>query len=471
MPTLPAIVEASISADGLLLSADEPLLALQREAGADLGERLAIPQLAAVARLAARLGIIVSRPVAAASERCDIDMWVRARPEGKAVHLSVIDWQERSISTVRNNQSGPLEADLAAVSDGWSWQVDTQLRFQMVLEGGDPDGVLPMQPPVPGSPFSSYFQLQADEDGDMAILRGFTQRRAFRDQLACLTSDPARRFHLSGFPLFDLAGQLLGYRGKAFALDLAVPVPEIAPPAAVDSLAFGKRLDRSLRQPLGRIIANADTISAQLEGPLRSDYMGYALDIASAGRHLMALVDDLADLQAIDRPDFTVASESVDLADIGRRAAGLLGVKALDRQINVLPPETGEAVPARGEFRRVLQILVNLIGNAIRYGPEGSEVRLEIGLEDGRPRIAVTDEGSGVLPEDRERIFEKFERLGRDDQGGSGLGLYISRKLARAMGGDIRIEGDAGQGACFILTLPADETSGQIGLVSDQLLD
>ncbi|MGC4252902.1 MAG: sensor histidine kinase, partial [Sphingobium sp.] len=67
MPTLPAIVEASISADGLLLSADEPLLALQRETGGDLGERLAIPQLAAVARLAARLGIVVSRPVAAAS--------------------------------------------------------------------------------------------------------------------------------------------------------------------------------------------------------------------------------------------------------------------------------------------------------------------------------------------------------------------------------------------------------------------
>ncbi|SCW68554.1 histidine kinase [Sphingobium faniae] len=470
MPTLPAIIQASISADGILLSADEPLLALQREAGGDLGERFAIPQLAAVARLAMKLGVAVSRPVTAASARHDIDMWVRAKPESQAVHLSVIDWQERPVFSASNN-SGLLEADLAAVSDGWNWQVDTQLRFQMVLEGGDLDGALPAQPPVPGSPFSSYFQLQVDEDGDMAILRGFTQRRAFRNQLACLMTDPARRFHLSGFPLFDLTGQLLGYRGKAFALDLAVPVPEIAPPAAVDSLAFGKRLDRSLRQPLGRIIANADTISAQLEGPLRSDYAGYALDIASAGRHLMALVDDLADLQAIDRPDFTIASEAVDLADLGRRAAGLLGVKALDRQIHVLAPAMDEIIPARGEFRRVLQILVNLIGNAIRYGPEGSEVRVETGLEDGLSRIAVTDQGSGIGPDDRERIFEKFERLGRDDQGGSGLGLYISRRLARAMGGDIRIEGEAGQGARFILTLPLDEESGRVGLEREQALD
>lgn len=456
MPVHSAIIQASVSAEGLLLSADEPLLALQRETGGDLGERLAIPQLAAVARLAIRLGIIVSRPVVAASDQCDIDMWVRARPDGKAVHLSVIDWQERPIPLLRNNSS-LLEADLAAVSDGWSWQVDTQLRFQMVLEGGDPDGVLPLQPPVPGNPFSSYFQLQPDEDGDMAILRGFTQRRAFRNQLACLTADPAKRFHLSGFPLFDLTGQLLGYRGKAFALDLAVPVPEIAAPAVLDPLAFGKRLDRSLRQPLGRIIANADTISAQLEGPLRPDYAGYAQDIASAGRHLMALVDDLADLQAIDRPDFTVVSEAIDLADVGRRAAGLLSVKALDRQISIMAPATEQHVPANGEFRRVLQILVNLIGNAVRYGPEGSVVRVETEQEDGQSRIFVTDQGPGIATEDRERIFEKFERLGRDDQGGSGLGLYISRRLARAMGGDIRIEGEEGQGACFILRLPLDQ--------------
>src|SRR3546814_14743624 len=73
---------------------------------------------------------------------------------------------------------------------------------------------------------------------------------------------------------------------------------------------FGKRLDRYLRRPLGRIIANADSIGAQLEGPLRPDYLGYAGDISAAGRHLMALIDDLADLQEIDRPDFSVTARS-----------------------------------------------------------------------------------------------------------------------------------------------------------------
>lgn len=459
MPAHPSIVRATVSAEGVLTSADAPLLALQQEAGGDLNGVLAIPQLAAIARLAMRLGVTVSRPVAAAAERGDIDMWVRAKPEGESVQLSVVDWSERP-TVALSPDSSRREADLAALSDGWTWQIDTQLRFQMVMPGTDMDGALPEQAPLPGSLFSSYFRLQVDEDGDMAILRGFTQRRAFRDQVSTLASDPDRRFRLSGFPLFDLAGQLVGYRGKAFPLERAVVAPLASPvsaPVALYPAEFGKRLDRSLRQPLGRIIANADTISAQLEGPLRPDYADYASDIASAGRHLMALVDDLADLQAIDRPDFAVAVEEVDLADLGRRAAGLLTVKALDRQIVVVPPSAEESLTVTGEFRRVLQILVNLIGNAVRYSPEGTQVRVTIEQAHGKGRITVIDQGQGVALEDRERIFEKFERLGRDDAGGSGLGLYISRRLARAMGGDISIGGMPGEGARFILSLPLSD--------------
>ena len=168
----------------------------------------------------------------------------------------------------------------------------------------------------------------------------------------------------------------------------------------------------------------------------------------------MALVDDLADLQAIDRPDFAVIAEEVDLADLGRRAAGLLTVKALDRRITILPPPEDEGLLATGEFRRVLQILVNLIGNAVRYAPEDTQVRIVTESTPGEARISVIDQGPGVAVADRERIFEKFERLGRDDAGGSGLGLYISRRLARAMQGDIRIGGTPGEGARFTLSLP-----------------
>lgn len=455
MSAHPAVVRAMVAANGLLLSADPPLLALQREAGADVGAVLAIPQLAAIVRLALRLGVTVSRPVTAAAERGDIDMWVRAKPEADGVQISVIEWSERpaAIMPVDNVRR---EADIAAVAEGWTWQIDTQLRFQMVLEGVGQESVLPTAQPVPGGRFTSYFQLQPDEEGDLVILRGFAQRRAFREQIATLVAEPDRRFSLSGFPMFDIAGQLLGYRGKAFPVDRAILSPNTpsAPGVIIYPAEFGRRLDRSLRQPLGRIIANADSIGAQFDGPLRPDYAGYASDIAAAGRHLMALIDDLADLQAIDRLDFTVATEDVDLADIGRRAAGLFVVKAIDRQIRLIAPSPEESAVATGEFRRALQILMNLVGNAVRYGPDTSEVRIETGLRDDRAWIAVQDQGAGVPVGSRERIFNKFERLGRSDPGGSGLGLYISRRLARAMGGDIEVDDAPGGGARFTLSLP-----------------
>ncbi|WP_176590462.1 sensor histidine kinase KdpD [Sphingobium sp. EM0848] len=455
MPAHPAVIRATVAADGRLLSADAPLLALQQEAGGELGEVIAIPQLAAMARLAARLGVTVSRPVAAAAERGDIDMWVRAKPDGQSVHMAVIDWHERSPVTAPVDLA-QRDMDIAALSEGWTWQIDTQLRFQMVLEGQGGQGVLPGAPPVPGSPFTSYFELRPNGEGDLPILHGFAQRRAFRGQLAALTSDAEQHFALSGFPMFDLSGQLVGYRGKALPMERAIMAPlAAAEPTVLYPAEFGKRLDRSLRQPLGRIIANADSIGAQFEGPLRPDYVGYAHDIASAGRHLMALIDDLADLQAIDRPDFAVIAEELDLSDIGRRAAGLFLVKAMDRGMSVVAPAAESSEPAVGEFRRALQILMNLVGNAVRYAPEGSTVRIETGRDGEQAWITVLDQGEGVPADSRERIFDKFERLGRSDAGGSGLGLYISRRLARAMGGDIRVDDAPGGGARFTLFLPA----------------
>jgi signal transduction histidine kinase len=454
-PQQSAILRASVTLDGMLASADPPILSLQQAAGGMLGEALAVPQLAAIARLAGRLAITVSRPVVAAGSDHDIDMWVRARPQpGGAVELSIIDWQERP-SLVPPGDPMAREADLAALNGGWTWQIDTQMRFVMVTPGDMPDDRLPMPPPTIGMPLTRYFTILADEAGDMAILRAIAQRRAFVGQRAVLADDPGGPVILSGFPLFDAAGRLDGYRGKAMAIDIAQAVgdlPTIGYPAE-----FGRRLDRSLRQPLGRIIANADTISAQLEGPLRPDYAGYATDIAAAGRHLMALIDDLADLQAIDRPDFAVVAEDVDLADVARRAAGLLGVKALDRAIRIDPPGLDEAMPAIGEFRRVLQIMVNLIGNAVRYSPERSQIWVRVDREGDVAQVIVADQGPGIAAEAHERIFEKFERLGRDEAGGSGLGLYISRRLARAMGGDILLDSAPGQGARFTLCLPATD--------------
>src|SRR5690606_7331958 len=143
--------------------------------------------------------------------------------------------------------------------------------------------------------------------------------------------------------------------------------------------------------------------------------------------------------------------------DVARRAVGILGVRAQEKGIGIDAPKRDEAIPATAEFRRVLQVLLNLLGNAIRYSPEGSVVWVRTERDAGVARIVVADQGAGLTAEQQARVFEKFERLGRSGDGGSGLGLYISRRLAEAMNGTLRVESAPGQGARFILELPADE--------------
>lgn len=205
---------------------------------------------------------------------------------------------------------------------------------------------------------------------------------------------------------------------------------------------------------MDRILANAETIGGELLGPIRENYASYARDIANAARHLTALVEDLSDLEAVERPGFSTAQDDIELGEVARRASGLLALTAADHRMTISLPDTHTYVAAIAELRRVLQIMLNLITNAIRYSPDGTEVWVEVGAEDGFAYLSVSDQGAGVDADDHERIFAKFERLGRTGDGGSGLGLYISRRLARAMGGDLTVAAAKGGGAKFTLRLP-----------------
>ncbi|MBK5265585.1 MAG: HAMP domain-containing histidine kinase [Alphaproteobacteria bacterium] len=452
LPANHAAIHATINAQGELVAADAALLGLHLRAGGVEGGPLAIPQLATLARLALRLDTLISRPVIAADEDVDIDMWVRARPENGQVSLSIVDWKARAAKAPNPVVEQERQSDLVRAADGWNWRIDNNLRF-LAMPRIAPTAVDESWPDA-GTLLTDFFKLEEGADQGFPILNAMAERAPFLDQHAAVRDRPDERYILSGFPIFDTHGDLMGYRGKAAAVAAAAARDSGSAQQSAYMHMFGQRLDRALRKPLGRIIANADTISGQLQGPLRRDYANYASDIAAAGRHLMELVDDLADLQAIERPDFNPAQEDIDLADIARRTVGLLAVKASDRKIRIDAPDPDERLPAIGEFRRALQIMVNLVGNAIRYSPEDSMVWVRAEQDEAWARIIVADQGRGIAPEDQEKIFDKFERLGRDETGGSGLGLYISRRLARAMHGDVTVESAPGQGARFTLSLP-----------------
>jgi signal transduction histidine kinase len=147
------------------------------------------------------------------------------------------------------------------------------------------------------------------------------------------------------------------------------------------------------------------------------------------------------------------AQDTIDLAALSAEAIVLLDAAAEERSVTVEPDST-DALPAQGKERAVIQILVNLMGNAIRHSPDGGRVRLVFGRAGGSASVSVIDDGPGIAEGDQRRIFERFERAD-PKEGGTGLGLAISRRLARSMGGDVTLDSAPGEGARFTLTLPA----------------
>ena len=452
------VVNGTVDRQGRLIAADPRLLALQLGAGGEEGGILAVPQIAALARLARTLGVLVSRGVVAADGARDLDLWVRAKPDGERIELAIAGWEELPPPPPDATLMQSRERDFARLESDGDWACDDQLRLADIepelisLSGVDALEAL-------GQPLTRFFRLVEDERGDLPLLAAVAGRHGFLMQLAELRSLPNARLWLHGEAKLSEDGNFAGFSGgyRLIERSLAPSRPDFVPRPPIDE-GFSQRLETALRVPLARIIDNADAITGQGEGPLRHDYVDYAGDISAAGRHLLGLVDDLVDLQAVEQPGFRIETEVVDLADIARRAAGLLGVRAADRGVRIDVPPHDEILEARGEFRRVLQILVNLIGNAVRYSPQDSSVWLRTEQEGDLAAIIVADQGKGIALEDQVRIFEKFERVDASEPGGSGLGLFISRQLARAMGGDITLDSAPGQGARFVLTLPLAKT-------------
>lgn len=453
-----------VDADGRLVAADPQLASLHAQAGGAEGGVLAVPQIAALARLARRLGITVSRAAVAADGSRDLDLWVRAEPEGQEVALAITGWAERAPRAAAAPGFGEAreaerEADFLRASADWMWETDDALRIT-ALSGAAAAAAGRPPSELVGKQLTHLFRFRESGDGALPILTALAEHRRFDGQLAELRLAGKGRYRLSGVPLIDGMGRFAGFRGAAESVRAEPPEapandPSAPGPPPAEPSAFGERLDQALRAPLNHIVEHAERLREQPDGPLRRDYAGYAGDIAAAGRHLLALVDDLVDLQAIERPGFRAEAEEIDLADIARRAAGLLAVRAAARNVRIDRPAEDERLPATGDFTRALQVVMNLIANAVRYSPDDGAVWLRIEREGDLAALVVADQGKGIAPADQGRIFEKFERVDPSEPGGTGLGLYIARRLARAMGGDIAVDSAPGQGARFTFTLPA----------------
>lgn len=444
----PFTARARTDARDWLIEADEPLAGLQLRSGGELPGIIVSPALLELVRKSRLYGLRLARAIRAQDVTEQVTAWVEVEPaEDEGCTIGVSNWQTAPLPGENGEaaetraaiarQLAELSARLGPGQELLAVDTDTpelQAAAERMREGL-------------GQPWTEFVSLEGnihEQPLHWRLLDGARLRM----------EGSARHWKAHLVPLGQPEPGSAG-----FELHLVAEEPLEEEPAAAEGpkSTFGAGLGREiapvLRQPVARIIANAETIRTQLAGPLAEEYSNYAADIAAAGEHLLALIDDLADLEVVEDEQFTTAPDRIDLADVARRAAGILGVRARERGIGIDAPKDGESVPAIGEFRRVLQILLNLVGNAIRYSPEGSTVWLRASQEGGHARLVVADQGEGLTAEQQARVFDKFERLGRGGDG-SGLGLYISRRLASAMDGDLTVESAPGQGARFVLELP-----------------
>jgi signal transduction histidine kinase len=437
VPSEPKPVLGRLDRSGRLIAADPELEALQREAGSELGQTLALPQVAAVAQLARKLGTSVGRPAIAASADNDIELWVNARPEGDEIALSLEGWTVRPAAGPRLASILGGGSDAAGASAQNEWATDEELRI--ISLSSEFAGLLGVDvAEVAGAPLTRIVRLEEDENGEMPLISALASRRSFTGQRARSRSDEGCTVVLRGEVVTAADGGFAGFRGTAES--------EKAATSAKALPAFDQALDELLRSPIDRIIESAEQIVARSDGPLRSDYASYGNDIASAARHLLSVLRAMSE-------DPTQVHGLVDLASLSAEAVIMLESSAEERGVHI-ELERPEPLRARGQERAVIQILVNLIVNAIRYSPEEGTVRLSFAKTPGTASVTIADEGPGIGAGDEHRIFERFERA-HGKEGGTGLGLAISRRLARSMGGDVTLDRAPGEGARFTLTLPA----------------
>jgi signal transduction histidine kinase len=219
---------------------------------------------------------------------------------------------------------------------------------------------------------------------------------------------------------------------------------------------FLANMSHELRTPLNAILGYTELIQDRIYGEV-PDRMQEVLDrVQKSGQHLLGLINDVLDLSKIEAGQMTLALGEYSMKEVVQSV--VIGVEALaaEKRLALKVSLPHDLPPARGDERRLTQVLLNLVGNAIKF-TEAGEVRVEVSASDGALRVSVSDTGPGIAEADQPRIFEEFQQVdssGTRKKGGTGLGLAIAKRIIEMHGGRIGVESTTGAGSTFWFTLP-----------------
>jgi PAS domain S-box-containing protein len=220
--------------------------------------------------------------------------------------------------------------------------------------------------------------------------------------------------------------------------------------------AFLARVSHELRTPLNAVLGFAQLLGFDHEelSPRQADRVQR---IEAAGRHLLALIDDVLDLARIEADQQPIQRAAVALDDVARQALGWVATQARDAGITLRVDDAPLPGVVQADRRRLGQVVVNLLTNAIKYNRAGGHVEVRSRSDGTRHALEVRDSGRGMTAEQCRRAFEPFDRLGVEDEGieGTGIGLTIVRQLMQRMGGEVQVESTPGVGSTFRVWLAA----------------
>lgn len=380
--------------------------------------------------------------------------------------------------------------DFTRASSDWFFECDADMRIRSLSERftaivGQPASLFI------GSKFEQFGRLEKNLEGRLDGPRAINARKPFREQLFVI-SEPSGgelKFHLSAVPVFMRQnGDFRGYRGvgmdvtsryiqaeeaegvrknleqllaeltrKNMALDIASEQATTALRAKNEFLAA---MSHELRTPLNAIIGFAQAFEHQTFGSLENRYIGYAEDIRKSGEHLLGLINDILDVAVIESGGLSLQVDEISLEQTLNKAVHMNADAACKKSINIDALSFDISHYVRADDRRMTQVLVNLLSNAVKFTPEGGSIGAEVEKHDVDGMIAVTiwDTGIGISEENITNVFDKFQQVTEHiysrSQEGTGLGLHISRELARKMGGDITVVSEENKGSRFTVTVP-----------------
>ncbi len=240
--------------------------------------------------------------------------------------------------------------------------------------------------------------------------------------------------------------------------ELSVRNGELADASRAKS-TFLSSMSHELRTPLNAVTGFAEVLLADTYGSLSDPQRRAVGDIQAAGRQLLTLVNDVLDLAKVEAGRLEVRLGAVDAVAVLADACALLAAVARRRRIS-LQHDTKGSIACIADGDRLRQVLVNLVGNAIKFTPEGGTVNVRVARAGDVVRLDVIDDGPGISPEDAASLFQPFSQLeGPNRHLGTGLGLVIAKHLVSLMNGTIALASGSGQGSTFSVALPATSTA------------